>query len=405
MKKIIFIILSFIAFWTCQKLDPLKPTDELSMNYGKLVEDTLYSTADTFLVNDRINTYSAIKLCIGNYENFESAILLKFIDLPDSGTTVDSIAIEFSTLSVQGEASADMQVALYKVDNEWYENANTEDQWHSFNPTTEIGTIHIPSEDSTRVKFEITDTTVINEWISDGLYNNGLYLKCINPGINYIREIASMEYGVDSLAPQITIRYWSVSDSTFITDTTYIGLDATIFNNNGNDLFNRAKTNHDILVASGIGARTYLQFHDLNMLPQNIVIQKADLYLPISDNSFTNPGQPNNFDNRNNPQAFYINLVADSGDVLTTTELDSVYLNLVSLAATDSIVQTNSSSNRAWLGKYFIQSIVNDDINSEWLSIQFADEGQDLSIKRFKRLSESPARLVIKYFQVEQTGF
>ena len=230
-------------------------------------------------------------------------------------------------------------------------------------------------------------------------------MKCINPGINYIREIASMEYGVDSLAPQITIRYWSVSDSTFITDTTYIGLDATIFNNNGNDLFNRAKTNHDILVASGIGARTYLQFHDLNMLPQNIVIQKADLYLPISDNSFTNPGQPNNFDNRNNPQAFYINLVADSGDVLTTTELDSVYLNLVSLAATDSIVQTNSSSNRAWLGKYFIQSIVNDDINSEWLSIQFADEGQDLSIKRFKRLSESPARLVIKYFQVEQTGF
>ena len=405
MKKISLILVFLTSIWSCQELDPVQPTDELSMNYGSLIEDTLYSTADTFIVDNRINTYNSKKLCIGQFENFESAILLKFIDVPDSGTIIDSVGIELSTLGTLGEPVSEMQVSIYKVDDEWYENANTEDQWHSFSPVLEIGKVQIPAEDSSRIKFAITDTTVINEWLSDGVYNNGMYLKCTNPGVNYIREIAAMEYGVTSLLPQISFRYWSESDTAFVTDTTYLGLDASIFNNNGNNIFEQAKTENEIVIASGISARSFFQFHDLYNLPKNIVVEKADLYLPILNESFTNPGQLNEFDNKNDPQDYFINLVADSGNVITSTELDSVYLNLVSLIGTDSTIQTNSSTSQSRLGKYFIQNIINDNINSEWFSVQFYNEGQDLSIRRFKNIKESPARLVIKYFKVEQSGF
>jgi hypothetical protein len=311
------------------------------------------------------------------------------------------LAIEFSTLSTLGEAIVDMPIALYKPDEECYENANEEDKWHSFNPVSEIATIQIPSADSSRIKFTISDTTVIREWLSDGIYNKGLYLKCSNPGINYIREIASMEYGVDSLRPQITFRYWDKEDSVFVTDTTNIGLDATIFNNNGNDLFNIAQSQNDILIASGIGARTYLQFDDISSLPKNILVQKAEIFLPIFDEDFELTGQKNSLNNTNDPQGYYINLVSD----LAITELDSAYLNVISLSETDSLVRTSSNDSRARLGKYFIQNIVNGTIESTWFSIQYKNEGQDLSIKRFMRTADNPARMTIKYFEVEQSGF
>ena len=405
MKNILSIIILFLTLLACQEVDPLNPTDELSMNYGKLVETTLLATADTFIVDERINTYNAIKLCVGNYQDFEAAILLRFIDIPDSGSTIDSVAIEFSTLSLLGEANADMTVSLYKVDEDWYENANTEDQWHSFNPSSEITTIQIPSEDSSRIKFTIADTALIREWISDGIYNKGLYLKCSDPGINYIREIASMENPIDSLVPQITIRYWDDEDSVLVTDTTHIGLDATIFDKNNSELFNVAQAQNDILVASGIGARTYLQFDEISSLPKNILIQKAEIFIPIWDADLISSGQPNSFNNTNNLQGYYINMVPDSGDVLTTTELDSAYLNYISLTNADTVVRMGNNDNRARLGKYFIQNIINGNIASEWFSIQYKIEGQDLSIKRFYRTVDKPARLTIKYFEVVQSGF
>ena len=405
MRNIFVILLFLMMFMACQDVDPLKPPDELSMNYGELVETTLFATADTFIVNERINTFNSTKLSIGNFNNFEAAILLKFIDIPDSGSIVDSLAIEFSTLSVFGESSVDMPVTLYRVEEEWYENANTQDQWHTFDPTSEITAIQIPSEDSTRIKFTIADTALIREWISDGIYNKGLYLKCSDPGIGYIREIASTEYQVDSLLPQISIRYWDDEDSIFVTDTTRIGMDATIFNKNNSEVFDIAQTQKDIIVSSGIGARAYLQFDELSSLPPNILIQKAELFIPIRDEDLLSPEQPNSFDNTNNPQGYYLNLVADSGDVLTTVELDSAHLNLISMAKSDTVVKAGNNENRARLGKYFIQNIVNENIVSEWFSIQYMDEGQDLSIKRFHRTADNPAQLKIKYFEVEQSGF
>ena len=403
MNKITSILLLILTLWACQDIDPLKPPDELSMNYGQLIIDTLYVTADSFVVNDRVNTFNARKLCIGSYKNFEAAILLKFIDIPDSGSIIDSVAIEFSTLHVFGEAYVNMPVSLYKVDEQWYENANTEDQWHSYNPTSEIQAFQITTEDSSRIKFTISDTTLINEWISDGIYNKGLFLKCTDPGINYIREIASSEYGVDSLAPMITFRYKGINDTVFVTDTMDVQytLDATIFDNNGNEIFDYAKSQNDILVASGIAARTYIQFNEISLLPQNIIIQKAEIFLPIWDEDFVIQGQKNSFNNKNDIQDYYINYITD----FASAELDSIYLNIISLTENDSVLTMESNSDRARMGKYFIQSIVNESLQSEWFSIQYQNEGQDLSIKRFMRTADNPGRLILKYFKVEQSGF
>ncbi len=404
MKKTTYIIFVILTLWACQDIDPIKPPDELSMNYGELIEDTLYATADSFVINERVNTFDSPKLCIGNYKNFETTILLKFYDLPDSGSIIDSMAIEFSTLSKLGEASVDMPVSLYKVEEEWTENANTKDEWHTYTSTTEIATIQIPSEDSSRIKFTITDTTLINEWVSAGLYNKGLYLKCMDPGINYIREIASSEYSLNSpLVPMITFRYKGIDDSVFVTDTMDVRftLDATIFDNNGSEIYSIAQAQNDILVASGIGARTYLQFNDLSSLPKNILVQKAEIFLPIWDEDFEIQGQKNSYNNLNDRQNFYINLLSD----VTNAELDSVYLNFISLAESDSVVTTQSTTDRSRMGKYFIQKMVNGIIESKWFSIQYQNEGQDLSIKRFKRTADNPARLILKYFQVEQSGF
>lgn len=406
MRNIFIILLLVSIFMACQDVDPLKPTDELSMDYGELVETTLFATADTFIIDERINTFDSPKLCIGNYQNFDAAVLLKFYDLPDSGSIVDSMAIEFSTLSVLGEANVDMPLKLYRIEEDWTENANTKDEWHLFEPTTEVSVIHIPSQDSSRIKFTITDTSLINEWISEGLYNKGLYLKCNDPEINYIREIASSEYGVDSLAPMITFRYKGEDDTVFVVDTMNViyTLDATIFNKN-NEVFNIAQTQNDILVASGVGARAYLHFDEISSLPKKILIQKAELYIPIKDEDFFIPGQPNSLNNTNNLQGYYINMVPDSGDVLTATEIDSTYDNLIVLSQADTVVQMSSNENRARFGKYFIQNIINGNVMSEWFSIQYKNEGQDLSIKRFHSTANKPAQLKIKYFEVKQSGF
>jgi hypothetical protein len=401
MKNTITILLTLLIIWSCQDIDPLRPPEELTMNYGELVSDTLFATADSIVINERVNTYNAPKLCIGNYKNFETTILLRFVQLPDSGSIIDSVAIEFSTLHVLGEAMSDMPVSIYKVEEEWTETANTKDEWHTFAPTTEIDAIQIPSEDSTRIKFTISDTSLIREWISDGFFNKGLYLKCTNPGINYIREIASTEYGVDSLAPQITFRYWDEEDSVFVTDTTYIGLDATIFNNNGNEIFNIAQSQNDLLVASGIGVRTYLEFSDLSLLPPNILVQKAELHVPVWDEDIQMQGQKNSFDNTNDKQNFYINSITD----LSNSELDSVYLNFITMTQSDSLVKISTTNNRAVMGKYLIQNIVNGNQESNWFSLQYQNEGQDLSIKRFRRTADNPARLILRYFKVEQSGF
>lgn len=402
MKKATYILFTIFIFWACQKVDPISPTPELSMNYGELVEDTLYVTADSFVINERVNTFDSPKLSIGNYKNFEAAILLKFFDLPDSGSIVDSMAIEFSTLGKLGEASGDMTVSIYKVEEEWTTSANTKDEWHTYMPTTEISTIQISSEDSTRIKFTITDTTLINEWVSAGLYNKGLYLKCSNPEINYIREIASSDYSdIDSLAPQITIRYWDDEDSVFVTDTSYYALDATIFDNRGSTIFSDAQSRNELLVASGIGARTYLEFDSLSTLPNNILLQKAELLIPVWDEDFELQEQKNSFDNQNDSQNFYVNVLTN----ISIAELDTAYLYYVTLVNSDSLVKTKSTSDQARIGKYFIQDNVNGSIKSNWFSIQYQNEGQDLSIKRFKRTADNPARLILKYFKVEQSGF
>ncbi|MEJ2052609.1 MAG: DNRLRE domain-containing protein [Calditrichaceae bacterium] len=409
MKKLISILLILIV-WACQDKDPINPNTELSLNdYGDLKEITLYATADTFIVNERVNTSNSPKLCIGSFNGIEAGILMKAINLPDSGSIVDSLSIEFSTLGSLGDDIADMPVKIYRVEDEWSETANMEDKWHNYTPVSEISTIVIPSEDSSKITITITDTTLLREWIDDSFYNKGLFLKCDNQGLNYIREIASSENSVDSLLPQITYRYWDETDSLFVTDTldnnNYLGLlDATIFDNNS-DIFDIARTNNDILVASGIGATAYFQFDSISSLPKNILVQKTELFIPVLDESFINPNAPNLFDNPNDAQGFYTNMVLDSGDVLMDTEIDSSSLNSITLSDKDSLVEISNNASRAYFGKYFIQEIINGNVASEWFSLEYGNQGQDLSIKRFQNLQSDPARLVIKYFQVKQSGF
>ncbi|HEM49083.1 MAG TPA: hypothetical protein ENO27_02615, partial [Caldithrix sp.] len=61
MKKTTIILFTILAFWACQKIDPVKPPEELPMNYGTLIEDTLYVTAVSLVGKERENTYNSPK--------------------------------------------------------------------------------------------------------------------------------------------------------------------------------------------------------------------------------------------------------------------------------------------------------------------------------------------------------
>lgn len=413
-KATIFLLLLF-GLWACQDLNSVLPPDELDLSgrYGVYVDTTLYSTRDTFLVDYKINNNNSPKLSIGKYKDFESSILLKFQFLPAAGSVLDSVHIQFRGLSILGEPTSDLTVSVFEADMDWDASANASEEWHNHTPVNKITELQLSATDSTKYQFAIEDSSIYNQWLRDGNNNNGLFLKITDNNVDYIRELASFEYYYDSdfanFVPRLT--YKILVNGVFEHDTLYTGIDASILDYNvtgDQNIFNLSRQMNELIISSGVAARTFIQFDGLNSLPTSALIQSANIFIPVIDEDFFIPDVENSFVNKNNSQGFYLRSVEDANDNLSYYKLDSVFTNAnynISLSKRDSIIYISDEDEEVKFGRNYIQNIVNGSMTSKWFYLQFKSEMQDLSAVRINGLSNEPVQLNIRYFKIERSVY
>jgi hypothetical protein len=413
MNKIFDFLILVLFTWSCQDISSIQPPDELNLKerYGKYVDTTFYATRDTFLVGNPVSTFGAPKLSVGKLHNLESSILLKFVFLPDSAYIIDSVYIELFGLKSLGDATSDMVVSIYEADYEWDGTANLEDQWHNYTPTNKIKDVIFSAQDSMRYKIAIEDSSIYNKWFREGDENKGLFLRAEDA--TYIREFASFDYyyasDYENYIPRIIFRVFE--DSVFRHDTLYTGLDATVFDHGisgGQDPFELANQDEDLVISSGIASRSFIQFDGLNSIPPNAVVQSADIYIKQKNMSFYLPGSENELLNKNNEQYIYLLSVEESNADLSHYKLDSVFTSSsyqIFLSRNDSTLKLSDINEQVKFGRNYIQNIINGAINSNWFYLQYVNEGQDISLMRLKDSSEDPAELHIQYILVDQSDF
>ena len=415
MKQILIVTTLFLIHWSCQDLDSIAPPAELNLDerYGTFVDTTLLADQDTFIVDYRSNTFNSSKLSVGRFHQFEAGFLIKFYSLPSITESIDSVFIELTALSTLGEASSDLNIAVFSADQDWDDNANTLAEWHNYTPSNRLLELPFTAEDSSKIRFAISDTAVFNNWRRLGNTNLGLFLKIAAAEDAYIREIASFEYNLTTDPQNYVPRliYKSFKDSVYVSDTLRTGKNASIYDYNpeATNLFDFAAEQEELLIASGIAARTLIKFDGLKFLPKNAIIQTADLIIPIKNEDYFSPSSPNTLDNRNNAQQFYLRSVREANDDLTHFVIDSVFIinprYLISLRDANNYISAANKEEEVKLGQNLLQDYLNGTRTIEWFYLQYKNERLDLSVKRLSGLNEEPARLNIRYFKVEQSAF
>ena len=407
MKKGILLALLLMLNWACQDLNSVQPPAELDLDgqFGVYVDTTLTVTETRFMVDDRYNSGNALKLNIGAYEGFEAGFLLKFVGLPADETEIDSSYIELTSLSTFGDAQEDMRIGVYRVDEEWDEQeVNTLDQWHNYQPATLIGEYTFSAQDTLKMRFQL-DTVLVNDWRRDADSNKGLYFKLENTNANYLREIESLETPLGKNWPKFC--YYTHQDTVVTKDSSRAGLDVTIFNYNGN-LFEKARQENDLIIASGIAARAFVRFEGLASLPDSAVIQEADLIMNVDDKNILSGEEGNILDNPNNPGDYFLRSVTEADSGLTSYQIDSSFVNSTNfnfnLVEKDDIISLNGKSERSKFGLNMIQNMLNGLKQSEWFYIQYKDEGQDVSVKKIYNSGDKNIKLHLRYFRVDNSG-
>ena len=137
MKKILFLFTAMLMAWACQNLNSIDPPDEFVFDgrFGIYVDTTFYANEALFQIEDSLATGNGRKLCVGNYQRFNSSFFIKFVLLPSDTFAVDSVYIELTSLGKFGDGAGDLDIEVYEVDQEWDEHTiNTLDEWHNYQP-------------------------------------------------------------------------------------------------------------------------------------------------------------------------------------------------------------------------------------------------------------------------------
>ncbi len=405
MKKALLLLFFGLLVWSCQDLNSIQPPDEFDLTgqFGQLKDTVIYADKADFKTDYRIDTGFAYKLCVGNYENFRTGFFLKFFGLPTDTLNIDSVYIELTSKSKMGEANTPLDIEVYEVESAWDENlVNTEDEWHHYLPTGEPIRITVAVEDSFKTRIPIS-TELFNKWRMNTDENHGLYFKAASDENNYIRQFESLEISNDLNWPKLY--YYVNKDTVSEKDSVRIGYDATIFDypdSSAQNLFTQGHIQNELLLSSGIASRILVHFNGLDNLPENAVMQSANLLLNVKpeNNPLLNSGQENRF---------YIRSVKEMDDDLSNMVLDSSFVgnynqNFEMEVRGDSLTLANDSQKQNFAKEKF-QNIINKKDQTEWFYLQYKDEKSMISVVRLHGLSpEHPISLHLRYFLIENDG-
>ena len=287
------ILVVFLFFFNCGKDKPL-PT-----GYSDIFGDREGQVADTLIVQEPgteayysrlINTGAGDNLLIGNYQNYASAIYMKFGNLPDSAEVHSAklYLIKSPNDSIILASNQTFTLNLYHAGFEWENDQDPEqylDQLPFMSGSFQNVTVTIDTSDTIAIDL---DTLVVSDWAdtTSGLTNNGFWM--VSEDLQGILGCYSTENAENSLKPTIKLIY-SFTDSTGkVRDTTtvYATNDAFLIPDTTSVLNSLDPDN--FYIGKGLVFRSFLKF-DLSNFDTTIHLNRALMEIVINqENSIGN---------------------------------------------------------------------------------------------------------------------
>jgi hypothetical protein len=399
MKKIYIFFLLIITI-SCSTEDATSPNDKLLIK-GAYIIDTLYAIQDTFIAAPPLRTSYSSKLSVGKYQGFPANFLLRFVFLPPDTIQLDSARIELSGASHYGDGSvSSVMVEAYKVLDTWDRDANMDDYWRTYTPNGDLvysGEFTLSDSLNDSIKYIIPlDNDLIKEWqqTEDSL-QTGLYFTMASGSPEAVAEIASFNTYVAADAPKLIFK--KETDSTAVWDTLIIGDDVTIFPPEEGGVFQNTQ---NVYIAGGNPVHSFIKF-DLSVLPENILIYNAELHADLDSSS--------TLVNRQFKSDFYLRVVKEADDNLTTFTIDSGFVydirQNISMIKEDNRLQLGDYD-KSNFGQYILQKIINGELEYKWFFLQYKIENQSLSVERILGVKNPPHKemLIVKYVRIDGFG-
>ena len=278
---------------TCAKDKPL-PT-----GYSDIFGNREGQIADTLIVQEQgsetyysrlINTGLGANLLIGNYQNYASAIYMKFGLLPDSAQVHSAKLYLYrsSTDSTMLTSNQTFNLNLHHSNFEWDYDGDPEQYLNQLPFTSGSFQNVIAAIDTSDTIAIDLDTLVVSDWAdtTSGLPNNGFWM--ISDDLQGILSFYSAENGNTGLKPALKLIY-TITDSTGdVRDTTtvYATDDAFLIPDTTSALNNIDP--NDFYIGKGLGFRSFIKF-DLSGFDTTIHINRARMEIVINqDNSIGN---------------------------------------------------------------------------------------------------------------------
>lgn len=290
LKMIILSVFMIIFLFNCAKDKPL------STGYEKIYGDKEGIVADTTLFQARgteqsfsrlVNTGPSYELTLGKFENYHSAMYIKFEGLPDS-SLIYSAKLKMTIFTRIGPAdtsfwdvSREFTANFYLARSEWNNEQAPELYLYEY-PFDEMPfqTVTLTSDSTTTIEIDL-DTTIVNQWVDSvsPIANYGIWID--SPDAEYITSFNSWESQNADLVPQLKIFYTegdTVSD-TPDSLTVYSQIDASLYLNNEEEL----NLNPDLLyIGKGFAFRNFLKFN-FDGMDSTVHVNRALLDLVIND--------------------------------------------------------------------------------------------------------------------------
>jgi len=392
MKKIYLVIVISLLAFNCSDDNVITPPSEFNFDksHGIFISDTMFTVDEIFLQKDPVETGNSNKLSVGRTPDFEAYFLIEFVNLPSDSLDIDSIYIELKGLGKLALSDQpEMLLDIYKLNEEWDSNVNTEEKWHKYIPVdAPYRTMTISLEDSANIRIPI-EPELLSEWQTEE-NNNGFLIRAAETEDQVIKEFGS--FNSQNHSPSLI--YIIKEDTTITADTLQIGMDATVFDYSGS-ILNEERARNNLVVTSGYPSRSYLKF-DFSDIPPNAIISNAQLLLDVeTDNIYQNPNQS---------KSFFLRAITEAADGIIVDSTVFYNLSVNYLMFEDENRISLSDGDAVNFGQVYIQGLINDVYTFQWFSIQYFGEAVAFDMTKLYG-SGNPAgqgpRLIVQYLLAE----
>lgn len=398
MKLLLFIILiTILFFYSCGDSDSIFDADRV--NYGELKDTILTAIDSRFIEHGKISTAFSTKLLLGKFNDFECRYLVKFSTLPDDSINLDSVYFLIQSTANIGYSQNDITGEIKLVTKEWDENVNTDEDWSYINdvsnsPTT-TSVFNITPKDSFLYSIAIPDT-IVSIWqdTTSGSQNYGLLINYSNA--DYVKTFSSEN---SSIMPKIVYVYQNSTNDSTIRDTIFASIDASLIDYTGN-----LQSDSLLYITSGYSHRAFIKF-DLDFFQKDIQISNVNFIIQQDTlNTITNITSSKNF---------YLRTVKTSINNLPLYyEVDSTFMNNIYYNVSlfdDSTNQLKLSPDvQGETGRYFIQSIIYEQIEYGSFLLHYVGEGSTISQYAIKGANEyikesNRPQMIIEYYKIPKS--